>query len=321
MSWATKQELMYVMNEGKMKAQSSHLSDQQKESIADYISNSIDDNQIRKCKFSLENKGILGRNHWVGWGLNHTNNRNQISSVINSNNVNKLKFKWAFNIQGYESRSPPVVLGDLLIIGTNRGFVYALDRETGCSHWSYRAEGKLRNSPLINLEDLAVYIVDEGLVVHSINALDGKLNWKSPVQREEFNFSTGSPVLMNSKLIIPISTIETAVAVLPFHECCKSSGAIVALDAKNGKVIWYHRVLKEAKLVGKRFITRVKKFAPAGAAVWGTPAIDDSGTKVFFGTAQSTQSPASKFSDAIIALDIKDGRRIWSHQTTRKDAH
>ena len=121
MSWATKQELMYVMNEGKMKAQSSHLSDQQKESIADYISNSIDDNQIRKCKFSLENKGILGRNHWVGWGLNHTNNRNQISSVINSNNVNKLKFKWAFNIQGYESRSPPVVLGDLLIIGTNRG--------------------------------------------------------------------------------------------------------------------------------------------------------------------------------------------------------
>ncbi len=80
-------------------------------------------------------------------------------------------------------------------------------------------------------------------------------------------------------------------------------------------------MLEEAKLVGRRFITRVKKFAPAGAAVWGTPAIDELGKRVFFGTAQSTQSPASKFSDAIIALDINDGRRIWSHQTTPKDAH
>ena len=43
------------------------------------------------------------------------------------------------------------------------------------------------------------------------------------------------------------------------------------LDAKTGDIIWSHRVLEEAKYVGKVFITRTKKFAPAGAAVWNAP--------------------------------------------------
>jgi len=321
MSWSTKQELMFVMNIGKMKSQSSHLSEVQRELIAEYISKSVEDDQIKKCKFNLEPQDVLGRNHWSSWGVNKTNSRNQPSSNIDSSNVHKLKLRWAFNVSGYESRSPPVVIGNLLIVGTARGFVYALSRATGCSHWSYRAEGKLRNSPLVNLDDSTLYVVDEGLIVHSLNLLDGTLLWKSSIRKEEFSIATGSPVLHDSRLIIPISTIETAVALLPFHECCKSSGAIVALDTKTGEILWEHRVLKEAKLVGKRLISRVKKFAPAGASVWGTPAIDESGKKVFFGTAQSTQSPASEFSDAIIALDINDGKRIWSNQTTSKDAH
>jgi len=321
MSWATSEELLHVMNAGKMKTQSSHLSEEQKKLIAGYISSSVEDIQVKKCKSDIKKTDILGRNLWGSWGVDYTNKRNQTSSSINSNNINSLMLRWALNVQGYESRSPPVVLGSLLIIGTSRGFVYALNRETGCSYWRYRAEGRTRNSPLINSDDLTLYIVDQSLVVHSVNLLNGKLNWKSQIDKEDFQIITGSPVLHGEKLIIPISSIETAVAVDPFYECCKSSGAVVALNRKNGEVIWYHRVLDEAKFVGKHFLTRVEKFAPAGASVWGTPAIDDAGKKVFFGTAQSTQSPASEFSDAIVALDMDNGRRIWSHQTVPNDAH
>ena len=50
--------------------------------------------------------------------------------------------------------------------------------------------------------------------------------------------------------------------------------------------------------------TFVKKYAPAGASVWNTPGIDKQSRSIFFGTGQSTQSPASEFSDAIILLDL-----------------
>ena len=43
--------------------------------------------------------------------------------------------------------------------------------------------------------------------------------------------------------------------------------------------------------------------------------------RIFFGTGQSTQSPASEFSDAIISIDLETGNRIWSTQTLAGDAH
>ena len=42
---------------------------------------------------------------------------------------------------------------------------------------------------------------------------------------------------------------------------------------------------------------------------------------MFFGTGQSTQSPASEFSDAIISLSLETGEKLWSTQTLSGDAH
>ena len=320
MSWYTKQGLVAVMQRGKMKSQSAHLTQEEQFLIADFISEAVVDDQFEECQFDLKKKDVLGKSHWSSWGVTNTNTRYQPDSDIDSRNVSNLKLRWVFNVKGLESRSPPVVIGNLLIIGTSTGFIYALDKKTGCVHWSYRAEGDIRSSPLVKLNNAFLYFIDSYLTVYSLNLLDGSVRWKTDLPSEEFNFSTGSPVLYGSKLIIPISTIETVMPLDPFHECCKTSGAVVAVDVYTGELIWNHRVLPKAELIGKRLITRVKKFAPSGAAVWSTPTIDSSGNKIFFGTAQSLQSPASEFSDAIIALDFDTGKRIWSHQTTPKDA-
>ncbi len=105
------------------------------------------------------------------------------------------------------------------------------------------------------------------------------------------------------------------------YECCTTSGGIAKVDIQTGELIWYHRIEKPAELVGKVRITRTKKYAPAGSAVWNTPGIDETRNLVFFGTGQNTQSPASEFSDAIIALDLNTGERVWSTQTLAGDAH
>ena len=127
----------------------------------------------------------------------------------------------------------------------------------------------------------------------------------------EWSTASASPILVRSRLVVPLSTIETIAPINPKHECCKSSGGVALLDAKTGDIIWSHRVLEEAKYVGKVFVTRTKKFAPAGAAVWNAPGVDLVNKRIFFGTGQSTQSPASEFSDAIISIDLETGNRIW----------
>jgi polyvinyl alcohol dehydrogenase (cytochrome) len=126
---------------------------------------------------------------------------------------------------------------------------------------------------------------------------------------------------VGSYVLVPISTHETVFAIDPTYECCKTSGGMAALDSSTGEIIWNHRILEEAQFTEKGLITRVKKFAPSGAAVWNAPGVDIEEGRVFFGTGQSTQSPASEFSDAIISLNIKTGEKLWTTQTLSGDAH
>ena len=104
------------------------------------------------------------------------------------------------------------------------------------------------------------------------------------------------------------------------YECCKTSGGI-AIDVNSGKILWTHRIEEEAKSIGKGFITRVEKFAPSGSAVWNAPGIDITDKRIFFGTGQSLQSPASKNSDSIISMDLESGEKVWSTQTLKGDAY
>ena len=49
--------------------------------------------------------------------------------------------------------------------------------------------------------------------------------------------------------------------------------------------------------------------------------IDITDKRIFFGTGQSLQSPASQYSDAIISMDLESGEKIWSTQTLKGDAY
>ena len=107
----------------------------------------------------------------------------------------------------------------------------------------------------------------------------------------------------------------------PRYECCKTSGGIAAIDTITGKILWIHRIEEKSKSLGKALITRLEKFAPAGSAVWNAPAIDANEKRIFFGTGQSLQSPASEYSDAIISLDMQTGEKLWTTQTLKGDAY
>jgi outer membrane protein assembly factor BamB len=49
---------------------------------------------------------------------------------------------------------------------------------------------------------------------------------------------TGSPILHDGRLYVPVSSSEEGVGSLTDYECCKFRGSIVALDAATGRQIW-----------------------------------------------------------------------------------
>ena len=60
----------------------------------------------------------------------------------------------------------------------------------------------------------------------------------------------------------------------PRYECCTSSGAVAALDATTGEVIWYHRVIPEDPDETGMNGIGTRQWGPSGAAVWSSPTVD-----------------------------------------------
>ena len=106
----------------------------------------------------------------------------------------------------------------------------------------------------------------------------------------------------------------------PRYECCTASGAVAALDAGTGAVLWFHRVIPgDPQESGKNEIgTRL--WAPSGAPVWSSPTVDAARGRIYAGTGQNYTRPATGTSDAIVALDIETGELAWSFQAMAGDA-
>jgi len=325
MSYISKNEMLQIMSEGKMKTQAENLTNQEKEEIAIFLTKGEaeqDSSPTVYCSKELGADGLKDGSLWSSWGQDSFNKRHQTSTTINSRNITNLKLKWSFGLRTENPRGQPIAVGSVIFISAG-DTTYALDKNLGCAYWTFTSAARLRNAPAFdtNTKD-AIYLIDQDFGTYKINAISGQLIWKVNIPKEtQWSTSSASPILVGSKLVVPLSTIETVAPINPKHECCTSSGGIALLDAETGNIIWNHRVLEEAKYVGKVFVTRTKKFAPAGAAVWNAPGVDLVNKRIFFGTGQSTQSPASEFSDAIITLDLETGKRIWSTQTLSGDAH
>ena len=325
MSYISKNEMLQILSEGKMKTQAENLTNQEKEEIAIFLTKGEaeqDSSPTVYCSKELGADGLKDGSLWSSWGQDSFNKRHQTSTTINSRNITNLKLKWSFGLRTENPRGQPIAVGSVIFISAG-DTTYALDKNLGCAYWTFTSAARLRNAPAFdtNTKD-AIYLIDQDFGTYKINAISGQLIWKVNIPKEtQWSTSSASPILVGSKLVVPLSTIETVAPINPKHECCTSSGGIALLDAETGNIIWNHRVLEEAKYVGKVFVTRTKKFAPAGAAVWNAPGVDLVNKRIFFGTGQSTQSPASEFSDAIITLDLETGKRIWSTQTLSGDAH
>ena len=120
---------------------------------------------------------------------------------------------------------------------------------------------------------------------------------------------TGSLVIYEESVFIPLSSTEIVAAIDSDYECCTFRGGVVAVDKNTGETRWrLYSVDKARKQYSDS--SEVMSWGPAGVPVWSTPTIDVKRKLLYFGTGQNYSPPATAMSDSIIAADIRTGEII-----------
>jgi polyvinyl alcohol dehydrogenase (cytochrome) len=266
-----------------------------------------------------------GTPEWNGWSTKITNSRFQdtASAGLTTADLGRLKLKWAFNLGDVsEARSQPAVIGRYVFIGSTTGTLYALDADAGCTFWGFRAASGIRGGAAIGdaAGTPAVFFSDSAANVYALNAQTGKLIWKVRPVDHFASLATATPRYHNGVLYQAFSSFEEAVSGDPKYQCCTFRGSVVALNAANGDTLWQTFTIPDPAAPTRTSPADTQQYGPSGAAVWATPTIDEQMNALYVATGDNYSDPPTKTSDAVLAMNLKTGKLLWSAQLTSNDA-
>jgi len=325
----TPEAILTAMTSGSMAVQAINIAPADKRRLAELLSGktfsaAAADEPSGVCAAKPSPIGNLrAKQYWNGWGVDATNSRYQPEPGLSVADVPNLKLKWAFGFpKGSQAYGNPVIVAGRVFVGSDTGTLYSLDADTGCMYWSFKAESGVRSAPSIGRAGNrdAVYFGDLKANVFAVDALTGELIWKKQVDPHAFARVTGAPTLAGGRLYVPVSSVEEVPASQPKYECCTFRGSVVALDAATGNQIWKSYTITETPVQTGKNSLGTTQWAPAGAAVWSSPTIDEKRGAIYVGTGNAYTQPAVKTSDAVVAMDIKTGKILWANQATTADA-
>jgi polyvinyl alcohol dehydrogenase (cytochrome) len=261
---------------------------------------------------------------WSVWGVNLANTRFQESGAagLSAADVPRLKLKWAFALgKGTAVRSQPAVADGRVFAADLTGLVYSLDAHTGCQYWKFKVASPVRSA--IAIDDTgnapAIFFGDLKGNVYAVNAVSGQLLWQAHADQHFAAIITGTPQVHGGVVYVPVSSFEEILPPNPKYECCTFRGSVVAFDAASGKRLWQTYTIQDPPQPTTKSKVGTQLHGPSGAGVWSSPTFDEKTGLLYIATGDNYSEPATKTSDAILALDSKTGKVVWSKQVTEND--
>ncbi|HXQ25179.1 MAG TPA: PQQ-binding-like beta-propeller repeat protein [Candidatus Acidoferrales bacterium] len=261
---------------------------------------------------------------WTGWGANPANWRYQTSlqAGISAANVPQLKLKWAFGIPNVRIvRSQPAIFRGRVYVSGNDGSVHALNVASGCTFWTTTTPKAVRSGMAIGKSGFgdAVFFGDASGAVYALDADSGKLLWRTQSDDHPNATITGTPNYYQGRLYVPVSSGEEQARRRPEYDCCTFRGSVVAIDTATGKKVWQAYMAAETPSARGKTKEGHTIFAPSGMAIWSAPTIDVAKRRIYVGTGDNYSEPGTETSDAVVALDLKTGKMLWSTQFHKED--
>jgi polyvinyl alcohol dehydrogenase (cytochrome) len=318
----TRSSIFAALDSGRMKWEGKFLSKAQKRAIADYLGTpeSTEAQMTGFCPRNLDpptNPPV-----WNGWGGSPRNSRFQPAEAagLNRESLRNLKLKWAFGFPGTAATfGQPTSYQGRLYVGSEDGNVYALDAATGCLWWRFKASATVKTAISIGNKGTTAFFGDTNGYVYALNVSDGSVLWKTHPDAHPAARITGSPLLLDERLFVPVSSGEEGAAADPNYPCCTFRGSVAALETASGKQIWKAYTLTQEPKPTRKSAQGVQYWGPSGAAVWSTPTVDVKRHMIYVSTGNNYSGPPTASSDAVIAFDLRSGKKLWSRQFTPAD--
>ncbi len=326
------QTIDYALTQGKMQAQASALSPKERATLVEYLvgAQAASDTWIAgfMCPADRRTPDLSAAPTVYGFGFDEKNHRHLTAAQagLRTADFSNLELAWAIGFpKATTMRSQPAIVGKTLFYPVpelSRLFAIDVSTPKPCVQWIYEHESPLRTSPtygeLPDSKRKVLVFSDLGSNTHMLDARTGERLWKTHVGLYRFSLTTGTPILHKDRVYVPISQYEISVGGNDNHECCTTHGAVTALDARTGAKIWTAHTMEEAKPIRDRGDGKML-LGPSGAPIWNSPAIDEKRGVLYVGTGEATSEPAAPTTDAILAIDLKDGRIRWHFQATEND--
>ena len=332
----TPERILAALTTGSMVPNAAGISDGQKRSLAELISGrplgSSASGQASAMKHRCEARPAFdpaAGPRWSGWGADLMNSRSQTAdgAGLRGDDVPKLQLKWAFGFpNGSSAYGQPAVAGGRVFVGSDNGFVYSLDAATGCVYWSFEAKGGVRTAISIGSIKTAAgtravaYFGDLRANVFAVDAETGALIWTHRVDAHPFARITGAPTLAEGRLYVPVSSLEEGSGANDNYECCTFRGNVAAYDATTGRQLW-QTYMVDAPRPTRKNKTGTQLYEPSGVAIWSAPTIDLKRKVLYVATGNEYSGPGGPTSDAVIAINLDNGRIAWTSQVTPKDVY
>lgn len=321
----------YALTEGRMKAQAAVLSETELADLMDFFRGQTgsDNDWIAGAMCPEDHRTVDTRPaatvSTFGFGYRNHRYLSEEASGLELADFANLELAWAIAFPNITMmRSQPVVVGDTLFVTpVDSEQLYAFDISAApCLKWTYEAQGPLRTSLTYgHLPESDRHVLVFGGMdgrMHMVDALNGERIWVRSLKLFPETIITGAPQLYKGTVYASISQFEIMLGAGPAHECCKSHGAVAALDGESGESVWLAHTMPDAKPIRDRGDGQMI-WGPSGAPVWTSPAIDEKRGVLYVGTGEATSEPAHQNTDAILAIDLEDGEIRWTFQATAND--
>ncbi|MDX2015489.1 MAG: PQQ-binding-like beta-propeller repeat protein [Myxococcaceae bacterium] len=271
-------------------------------------------------------------NQWTRFGANDSNSHS--NKPRSRSRFTSFLPQWATAPQA-SITGQPVSDGRNVYVGDYASTVTARSLSTGAIVWQRTLPGGLppfqpaRVQSTLLVADGAVYATEYfSTTLTKMNAATGAIIWTRTLATSPFHRATGSPAYAKwrgRKLIIhgldadenlaylrdatgaivndsngkPLPAV-TDVPTLPGQRSYTVTGRVVAVDATTGQIAWNIGVNASP--------------SEFGIGVWSTAAIDERRGRLYIGTGQSYNPPASPNACAILGIDLSDGaiRQVMS---------
>jgi polyvinyl alcohol dehydrogenase (cytochrome) len=320
------QRILRTLDFGLMMSVAYPMRREEREVVAQFLGKGRDDAALPASALCKSDRPILARATaaaWTGWGPAPDNMRYQPATAagLGSKQLAGLKLKWAFGFPGdVIAFAAPTIVRGTLFVGSAGGAIQALDARTGCIHWTYQADGPVRTPPTVVADAgrRLLLFSDQIGGVYALDAGSGRQLWKVRVETHEATRLTGTIVAHDGLAFVPAASWEESRAVDPAYPCCTFRGSVTAVRVRDGSVAWKTWMVDAPKKTGVSK-AGTDQFGPSGVGVWSAPTVDARRGLLYVGTGNDYTHPATPLSDAVVALELRTGRVVWSQQLMAKD--